>query len=96
MFKRPTQPQGLISVLLDQTARPDERDDAAMDLSAYDEALPVLIEAAQNAAEDEMVAESIGESIGEMWKRLGGYDPALVARMHPAAQREISYRFDLR
>jgi hypothetical protein len=95
MFSRVKQPQGLISVLLDRTARLDERDDAAMDLSAYDEALPVLIEAAQNTAEDEMVAASIGESIGEMWTRLGGFDPDAVARMHPAARNEIGNWFDL-
>jgi hypothetical protein len=96
MFKRVKQPDGLISVLLDRTLRPDERDDAAMDLSAYDEALPILIEAAQNLSEDEMVAESIGESLGEMWKRLGGgFDPTVVARMHPAAQREIGHWFNL-
>lgn len=95
MFKGVKQPDGLISVLLDRTLRPDERDDAAMDLSAYDEALPILIEAAQNLSEDEMVAESIGESLGEMWKRLGGFDPTVVARMHPAAQREIGNWFNL-
>jgi hypothetical protein len=66
-----------------------------MDLSAFDEALPVLVEAALNHSEDEMVAESLGESVAEIWARQGGFDPVLVARMHPAAQREIGFRFKL-
>ena len=61
-----------------------------MDLSTYNEALPVLIEAAQNAYEDEIVAGSIGESIGEIWKRVGGFVSAVIGRMHPAAQRALA------
>ena len=95
MFRRVAQPQGLISVLSNQTADLDDRIEAAADLGIYNEALPVLIEAAQNTAEDEMVAESIGESISNIWMRVGGFDADLVARMHPAAQIEIRLHFGL-
>ena len=95
MFRRIAQPQGLISVLLDQTAPIGDRIEAAQDLGPYDQALPVLIEAAQNAAEDDWVAESLGESIAEIRKRVGGFDRELVARMHTAAQAEIGLFFKL-
>ena len=95
MFRQVAQPQGLISVLFDQTAPIDDRSEAAQDLGPYDEALPVLIEAAQNIAENERVAESIGEAIAEIWMRVGGFDQELIARMHPAAQTEIGLFFKL-
>lgn len=60
--------EDLIEILLDSTARIDERDDAAMNLAKYndDRALEALIKAA-NLEEDNTVLNSVGESIGEIW-----------------------------
>lgn len=95
MFRKTPQPEGLLSVLLSKTAGIDDRSEAAQDLGAYDAALPILIEAAQNASEDDSVAESIGEAVADFWSRIGGFDRELVERMHPAAKLEIGLRFKL-
>ena len=87
------QPEGLISILLNRSARVDERDDAAMNLGSYDAALPTLIEAARNLSEDNMVAASLGASIGEIWERRGGFDAALIETLHPQSRRELLERF---
>jgi hypothetical protein len=88
------QPAALISVLLDPTARSDERDDAAMDLADYDAALPTLIVAARNHDEHETVAASLGAAIGEIWTRIGGFDIAIVETLHPQARSELLQRFE--
>ena len=51
------QPSGLIAVLIDPTARLDERDDAAMDLANYDEteAEEALFRVATDPREDELI-----------------------------------------
>lgn len=58
----------LIKILLDPSARVDEKDDVAMDLGDYDDerALFALFEAGSNLNEDSMVLDSCGESIGEI------------------------------
>jgi hypothetical protein len=83
-----SQPAGLISVLLDPSARIDERDDAAMDLSAFDspEALDALVRVATDAAEDAIILDSCGESIAEIWVRKGQIDVEALDRMARPAQ----------
>lgn len=65
------QPEGLISVLLDTTAEFGDRDDAAMDLSLYDEseAEDALIEIALDEATDPLLTERCGEALAEIWCR---------------------------
>lgn len=62
------QPEGLIGVLLDKTAREDERDDAAMDLGSYPtkEALEALFKVAIDTTENDIILDSCGESLGEI------------------------------
>lgn len=90
-----SQPAGLISVLRDTSARPDERDDAAIGLGRFDEpeALAVLVEVASDSEEDDNVVASAGESIAEIWQKSGGYDDDLVAGLTATAQREIRAYF---
>lgn len=84
------QPQGLISVLLDPTARVDERDDAAMDLSDYPgpETEAALLQAATNPAEDEMIRASAGESLAWIWIEVGRFDSETFAKLSGVARRE--------
>ena len=83
------QPEGLIGVLLDPSARLDERDDAAMDLAKFDEPSveEALLQVVLNHSEDELVADSAGESLRNIWDRKLKYVEPLVAQMHPAARR---------
>jgi hypothetical protein len=89
MFRRTTQPDGLISVLLDKSAPANDRAEAAGDLGMYDAALPHLIETALDLNEEDEVVEPVGESIADIWLRIGGFDPAVVERMHPVARKEL-------
>ena len=84
------QPAGLISVLLDANARIDERDDAAMDLSAYSgsEVEAALLSAACDPAIPEMVAASCGESLAEIWIRRGAIDSGALESLPPVARAE--------
>ena len=65
------QPRGLIEVLLDVTASEADRDDAAMDLAAYDEpeVEDVLIHVGADPSTPNSVAASCGESLAEIWMR---------------------------
>ena len=65
------QPQGLIEVLLDVTAAEADRDDAAMDLAAYDEpeVEEALIRVGADSSTPNSVAASCGESLAEIWIR---------------------------
>jgi hypothetical protein len=65
------QPQGLIEVLLDVTAAEADRDDAAMDLAAFDEpeVEEALIRVGTDSSTPNSVAASCGESLAEIWIR---------------------------
>ncbi len=84
------QPAGLISVLLDSSARIDERDDAAMDLSAYSgsEVETALLRAACDPATPELVAASCGESLAELWIRRGAIDSSALESLPPVPRAE--------
>jgi hypothetical protein len=81
-----SQPHGLISVLCDVSAPVGDRDDAAMDLAAFDEALPVLISVARRADEDEMIVDQCAHSIGVIWQRTGGFDQEVFNSLPKLAQ----------
>jgi hypothetical protein len=87
--KRVKQPAGLISVLLDSSAEFGDRDDAAMDLEAFDEpeAEEALLTIALDPMVDEFLADRAGESIWGIWKRKQKYDANIVRKMHPAARK---------
>ena len=83
------QPKNLISVLLDKSARIDERDDAAMDLGSFNEieAEEALIKVVTDPDEEEMIADSAGESLSEIWERKNKIDTEIIKRLHPAAKK---------
>jgi len=86
---RASQPEGLISVLLNSSAEFGDRHDAAMDLAAYDQPAveQALLNVALDAASDADLADEAGHSLWQIWQRKGKHDRALVARMHPAARK---------
>ena len=65
------QPQGLIDVLLDKRPENYDRDDAALDLGAYDEpdAEEALFQVATDPATDDDLADRCGESLANIWCR---------------------------
>ncbi|XVU29473.1 hypothetical protein ACQPZJ_21085 [Actinoplanes sp. CA-054009] len=81
----------LVSILLDGSAREDERDDAAQGLSAFDEGEvhAALARVAADALESELVAASAGESLAELWIVRGGIDRAVFERLVPVARAEV-------
>jgi hypothetical protein len=85
------QPAGLLSVLLDTCAEDGDRDDAAMDLSAYDE--PEVEQGLFRVALDpqtvSFVADTIGESIAEIWCRKNRIDLGLLRQL-PEPARNIA------
>ena len=83
------QPSGLISVLLDQSAEFGARDDAAMDLGAYDgsEVEEALLKVVLDHLENDDLVDSAVESLAEVWLRSGYENPDLVEKMHPVARR---------
>lgn len=92
-MKQPVaQPAGLIAVLLDVAAEFGDRDDAAMDLAAFDEpaAEEALLKIVLDPSEDEELVDSAGESLHEIWTRKGKHDASAVARMHPAARKHFN------
>ncbi len=68
--------KGLVNVLLDETARIDERDDAAMDLDDYDYdyVIDALIKVGQDPNLDELVVNKCGESLGKIWVRINQFN----------------------
>ena len=90
MFKTPpTQPQGLLNVLVDCACEYGDRHDAAMDLAAFDEpeVEAALLAVALEHSEDPDIADAAGESLSEIWLRKGKNFPELVAAMHPEARK---------
>ncbi len=88
--------QGLIQVLMDLTAREDEREDAAMDLGQCndDRALDALIHVGSNPLENYFILDACGESIAEIlidrneFKK--GVEKILVSRAQRVYMRCIS------
>ena len=76
-------------MLLNRAAPDGDRDDAAMDLSKYDEreVEEALLSIVLDHSDDHNVIDSAGESIWEIWQRKGKHDALLVASMHPEAQK---------
>lgn len=86
--------QLLIDVLLDKTAREDERDDAAMDLGQYNDirALEALTKIASDPSEDDVIVDSCAESIGEICVGLNLFNEDTFRKMVPFAQK-IAFDF---
>jgi hypothetical protein len=84
----------LINILLDDTAREDEKDDAAMDLGKYDDdrALVALSQVGSNPNEDAMVQDSCGESIAEILVTRGRYNKDMIDKLTPVA-KDAAYSY---
>ena len=85
--------QSLIAILLDPSARADERDDAAMDLSEF--ATPAVESALLAVAIDlhapAVVRDSCGESLALIWLRLGAVPEAVLQSLpEPACSAAIA------
>jgi hypothetical protein len=84
------QPQGLIEVLLDASAPEAERDDAAMNLAAYDnpEVEDALISVGVEPSTPSSVAASCGESLAEIWMRKGKLNLTALKLLRSEARNE--------
>jgi hypothetical protein len=85
------QVQLLVEILLDKTAREDERDDAAIDLRAYKDkrALEALIMIASDPNEDDVMVDTCAESIGEILIGMEYFDEISFKKMVPFAQKIV-------
>lgn len=80
--------ENLIRILQDKSIDLRVRDDAAMDLGAYDESqvLEALVQTATDLKENDMILDSCGTSIMEIWGRRGYYNPVVFDKFAPAAK----------
>jgi len=81
----------LVSILLDRSARIDERDDAAQYLGESDDeaALVALLTVGSDPTDDELVSASCGESLAEIFIRRAVVDPAWLRSLVPGALSEV-------
>jgi hypothetical protein len=82
--------QLLIDILLDPTAREDEKDDAAMDLGDYDDdkALDVLLRVVSDSEGQGIVAASCGESIARILVRKNEFRSDILKSLRGVAKTE--------
>jgi hypothetical protein len=96
MTSETAQPEGLISVLLDQNAEVGDRDDAAMDLGSFDgpDVEAALLQVLLDHKENEILVETAAISFGELWIRSEkkNFD-IIIDKMHPEARRYFSEFF---
>src|SRR5690348_12667736 len=83
--------QLLIDILLDKTAREDERGDAAIDLRAHKDlrALEALIKIASDPNEDVVIGDNCAESIAEICVAMNLFIETAYRKMTPSAQRIV-------
>lgn len=86
--------QLLVDILLDKTAREDERDDAAIDLREYKDirAWKALIKIASDSQEEHTLIDNCAESIGEIWNEMNYFNEEAFEAMIPFAQK-ITFGF---
>lgn len=79
---------GLIDVLFDNTAREDERHDAAMDIGKYDDdrALSALLQLASNLNEDDLILDACGESIAQILVNRNYFSQDMINKLAPTAR----------
>lgn len=85
------QAQLLIDILLDKTAREDERGDAAIDLRTHKDVrvLKALTEIVSDPKEDAVIVDNCAESIGEICVAMGIFDENLFKKMTDFAQKKV-------
>ena len=82
----------LTRILLDKSIGIGVRDDAAMDLGAYndDAALDALIQIAQDQTEHDIILYSCGSSIANIWGARGQYSGKVLDSLAAEARQEIN------
>lgn len=88
----------LVDILLNINARVDERDDAAMDLSAYDDkrALDALITVVKRNDDENFIMSTCGESIAEILVRQKAYKKEvveLIKGLNKTAKAAVEWTF---
>ena len=85
--------QLLIDVLLDKTAREDERGDAAIDLRTHKDirALDALIKIASDPDEDDVIVDNCAESIGHLYVAMNFFNEDAFMNMLPFSQRIVFF-----
>ena len=86
------QPGILIKILLNPKARVDERDDAAIDLAAFDrpEVEEALLKVALDSTANDVIRGSCGESLAEIWLRRNRFNSMAYAQLSGAARSEAT------
>lgn len=84
----------LITILIDNAAREDERHDAAIDIGAFndDRALNVLLQIASNPYEEAIILDACGESIAKMLLTRNELRKDLIDKLTPIA-KNTAYAF---
>ena len=79
----------LIAILLDRTAREDERHDAAMDIGAYndDRALNILTRLGSDPSEDNLILDACGESLAEILVVRNEFRREVIEGLTPIAKK---------
>jgi len=88
MNKKNASFEDLVKVLLNPEIDDGSRDDAAMDLSAFDalEVESALLKIASDLNANEMLSDSCGESLSIIWIRNNKFDPKLFESLNPSAK----------
>ncbi len=78
----------LVDILFDNTAREDERHDAAMDLGSFNDnrALNALVIIASNPNEDNIILDACGESIAEILVKQNEFRKDIIDKLAPVAR----------
>jgi hypothetical protein len=81
----------LIALVLDHSARIDERDDAAIDLGNADDprAVAALLQVGADRGENETILASCGESLAQIAIRGGRFDRVWLELLTPIAVNEF-------
>lgn len=81
----------LIKILFDATAREDERHDAIMDMSDYndDRVLNALLLIGSDSNEDDVILDSAGESIAQIWFKRNKFDITAYNKLDPRAKQSM-------
>jgi len=79
----------LIRLVLDRTARPSDRDDAAIELGRHDDPAveDALLRIVRDPASSAVLKEDCGLSLAEIWSRRDRLDVPLAATLPPPALR---------
>jgi len=85
------QAQLLIDILLNKSAREDERGDAAIDLRKFKElrVLDALIKIASDPNEDDVIVDNCAESAGEIFIGMNWFDYNDFRKLVPFAQKTV-------